>query len=533
MKTIYTGGHIYQGLNQFCEAFVVEAGRFAFTGKTGEALALAAPGDEIIDLGGKFVCPGFNDSHMHLVGYGQSLTRAPLHEYTESLSGMISAFREFALAHPPVTGGWIIGRGWNQDYFEDVSRMPDRHDLDQVSMEHPVMAVRCCGHCLILNSRAIEMLNITPDTPVPEGGSIGMENGQPDGRLYDNAMDIAYDALPSPTGEEARAMIRAACASLNACGVTSCHSDDYALPWRMAHRVFRQMAESGELTVRVYEQSNFQSAPALREFLEEGNTTGVGDEMFRVGPLKMLGDGSLGSRTAYLSRPYSDAPAAQGLLVFPQETLDEMIALANEHDMQVAVHAIGDGCLDNVLTAIERALSSHPREDHRHGVVHCQITRPDQLEKMAQMNLHIYAQTIFLDYDSGIVRDRVGDLADSSYCWKTLMNKGLSVSNGTDCPVERPDSLRGIQCAVTRAPLAGGGQYLPDQAFTVCEAIDSYTVRSAEGSFEEQIKGRIEPGMLADFVVLDESPFDVAPEKIKDIAVLETWLGGRQVFRRG
>ena len=218
------------------------------------------------------------------------------------------------------------------------------------------------------------------------------------------------------------------------------------------------------------------------------------------------------------------------MAVYSQETLDEVIGCAHARGMNVAVHAIGDACLDYVLNAVEKAMAAHPRPDCRHGVVHCQITRRDQLERMARLGMHIYAQSIFLDYDSRIVRARVGDLADTSYSWKTLMNMGLTVSNGTDCPVELPDALRGIQCAVTRAPLAGGEAYLPQEAFTVREALDSYTSAGARASFEENRKGRIEQGMLADFTVLGRNPFDTPPEELSRIPVLETWLGGRRVY---
>jgi len=535
MKHIYFNGLVYTGSPALAQAFIVEGDRFTFAGSASDALAQAHGEYVLHDLHGAFVCAGFNDSHMHLLSFGTTLTRARLNEHTRSLSDLIAHLREFAKTHPDRPGGWIIGRGWNHDYFTDVSRMPDRHDLDEVSTEYPVAAVRCCGHSLVVNSKALELLGITADTPAPEGGTIGMENGQPDGRLYDNAMDVVYAAIPEPTKEEAKAMIRAACRRLNAYGVTSCHSDDYtSLPWRTVNEIFREMEADGELTVRVYEQSNFQTVEALREFIEAGNVTGTGTDFFRIGPLKLLGDGSLGARTALLSRPYSDAPDTAGLAVFSEEQLDALIACAHEHGMQIAVHAIGDGCLDFVLASYERALAAHPRSDHRHGIVHCQITRADQLQRMIADNLHIYAQTVFLDYDSRIVHERVGDTAQTSYCWKTLMEGGLSVSNGSDCPVELPCVMAGIQCAVTRAALHEDAKpYLPEQAFTVREALDSYTVRSAEGSFEEHIKGRIQAGLLADFVVLGENPFEVPAHALKDIPILATCLGGRTVYERG
>lgn len=536
MRSIYYNGAVYTGELPLVEAFVVDDGKFLFAGSSREALALAREDTERVDLEGRFVCSGFNDSHMHLLNYGRTLRTAQLADHTGSLEELLCCLRAFEEAHPHTGAAWLMGRGWNQDYFTDVRRMPDRYDLDKVSTEVPICAVRACGHCLVVNSRALELLGVTADTPQPEGGRIGVENGEPDGRFFDNAMDQVYDAMPEPSREELKDMIRCACRELNARGITSSQSDDYfvyrKLPWQEINAAFRELEASGELTVRVYEQCNFADQESLEGFLAAGNNTGVGTELFCIGPLKLLGDGALGPRTAYLSRPYADDPSTCGIPVFSQETMDGMIACANAHGMQVAVHAIGDACLDRVLSAYEKALAAHPRQDHRHGIVHCQITRPDQLEKIARLRLHVYAQSIFLDYDVHILEQRVGaELAATSYSWKTLMRSGVSVSNGTDCPVEQPDALACMQCAVTRSTLRDHlGPYLPEEAFTVQEALDSYTIRGAEGSFEENRKGRIRPGMLADFVVLEQDPFAVEPERIREIPVYATYLGGRRVF---
>lgn len=536
MKTIYYNGVVYTGRMPLAEAFAVEDGEFVFAGSNEEAKALAKGEDVFVDLEGRFVCSSFNDSHMHLLGFGNALSVAQLANHTNSLADLLECLRDFEREHPHLGNAWLMGRGWNQDYFSDADRMPNRYDLDQVSTKVPICAVRACGHCLIVNSKALEILGVTADSPQPDGGRIGIENGVPDGRFYDNAMDQVYAAIPEPDKEGLKNMIRSACRALNAYGVTSSQTDDYCafrgVPWQQVNEAYKELEESGELTVRVYEQSNFTDLESLKEFVEAGNKTGVGTEMFKIGPLKMLGDGALGARTAYLSRPYADDPSTCGIPVFSQETLDEMIGYANEQGMQVAVHTIGDACLDRVLSAYEKALAENPREDHRHGIVHCQITRPDQLKKIEEMKLHIYAQSIFLDYDIHIVEERVGaELASTSYYWKSLMDHGISVSNGTDCPVELPDALSCIQCAVTRTTLRDHvGPYLPDQAFSVQEALDSYTIRSAEGSFEENRKGRIESGMLADFVVLDQNPFEVDVNALKDIPVHATYLGGKKVF---
>ena len=396
MTTIFYNGRVYTGDMQLASAFVVKDDMFTFAGEDAAALALACEGDERVDLGGRFVCAGFNDSHMHMLSYGNSLVTADLFAHTDSLEEMIAYFRDFARSCPDP---WLVGRGWNQDYFKDHSRMPDRCDLDRVSTDRPVIAVRCCGHAMGVNTRALEILGITAETPAPEGGSIGIADGAPNGQLFDNAMELVYSVMPAPDVTQVKEMLRRACRALNTYGVTSCHSDDYAafsnLPWQTVKQAYQELEASGELSVRVYEQCNFMDAASLAEFIRAGNVTGCGSYNFKTGPLKLHRSG-----------------------------------------MQCAVHAIGDKCLDWVLGAYEKALTKLPRADHRHGVVHCQITRPDQLEKMIGMRLHIYAQTIFLDYDSRIVRSRVGDsLAESSYNWKTLMEGGLSVSNGTDCPV--------------------------------------------------------------------------------------------------
>lgn len=536
MKTVYYNGKIYTGSDELQEAFVVENNQFVFVGINEEALAMADFDDILIDLEGNFVCAGFNDSHMHLLGFGNMLNAAQLAYHTTSLSELLQCLCDFESTHPHTDGGWLIGRGWNQDYFTDTHRMPTRYDLDKVSTEVPICAIRACGHSLVVNSKVIEMLGITANTLQPDGGHIGIANGEPDGLFYDNAMDMIYSAIPVPNKETLKQMIVSACKELNAYGVTSCQTDDFCLfrqvPWQTVIDAYKELEQESKLTVRVYEQSNFTEVADLQEFVEAGNNTGVGTDMFQIGPLKMLGDGSLGSRTAFLSRPYDDDASTCGIPVFNQETMDALVDYANAHDMQVAVHAIGDACLDSVLSALEKALAKNPRTDHRHGIVHCQITRPDQLKKIADMNLHVYAQSIFLDYDIRMVEQRVGSkLASTSYSWKTLLKDGVSVSNGSDCPVELPDVMAGIQCAVTRKTLKDGvGPYLAHEAFTIKEAIDSYTIRGAEASFEESKKGQIKEGMVADFVVLEESPFEVNENRIKDIKVISTYLGGKNVF---
>ena len=527
MKTLYYNGNVYTG-NDFTEAFIVKDGYFVKTGKNEELLKEGF--DEKVDLNNKFVCAGFDDSHMHLIGLGNTLNVAKLNEHSDSLKGMIEYLKEFSKDRVP--GSWIKGRGWNQDYFTDVKRMPSKYDLDEVAKDDPIILTRACGHCVVLNSKALELVHIDENTPSPLGGAIDFENGL----LYDNAIDMIDQYIPVPSKDEIKEMIRSSSRFLNSFGITSCQSDDYStfrqIPFELINEAYDELKKSGELTVRVFEQSNFTTLDELKRFVEAGNVTGVGDDKFKIGPLKMLGDGSLGSRSASLSKPYADDPSQIGFCLFTDEQMNSMIDYANAHNMSVAVHAIGDKCLDQVLTAIELALKNNPREDHRHGIVHCQISRPDQLDKIAELKLHVYAQSVFLDYDNHIVEARVGkELASTSYSWKTLMKNGVTVSNGSDAPVEIPDVMKGIECAVTRTSLDGTGPYLPDEAFTIKEAIDSFTKCSAIGSFEEDYKGMIKENYLADFVILDEDPFETEPKRLHEIKIKATYLGGHCVYQ--
>lgn len=532
MRIIYRNGAVYTGELPLCEAFVTEDGRFVYAGTNEGAMAFKEEGDGIRELKGRFVCAGFNDSHMHLLNYGNALRMADLSAHTTSMGGMKEYMKDFILEHNIRPGTWVKGRGWNHDYFEDGRRFPDRHDLDGISMEHPICLIRTCGHACVVNTKALELTGITKDTPQVEGGRFEVEaDGRPNGIFRENAMDLIYGRLPEPTKEDIKEMILAASHALNRCGVTSSQTDDLLafnnVPYERVLEAYRELEAEGRMTVRVYEQSQFTTLKDLKGFLEKGYHTGWGTPWFKIGPLKMLGDGSLGARSAYLSRPYADDPSTCGIPIFTREQFEEMVGYANSHGMQVAIHAIGDGILDDILAAYEKALKECPRPNHRHGIVHCQITRPDQLRKFEELSLHAYIQSIFLDYDIHIVEERIGkERAASSYNFKTLYET-THTSNGSDCPVELPDVMKGIQCAVTRTTVKDHvGPYLMEQAMSVQQALDSFTVEGAHASFEENEKGRIAPGMAADFVVLDSNPFEVPAGELARIRVEATYVNG-------
>ncbi len=530
-RKIFHNGTVYTGNGGFAKAFSVVDGIIADVWK--EEPETYGNEADMTDLQGCFVCAGFNDSHMHLLNFGKALDGADLSAHTGSLQDLKDCLRRHLADRWPGAGGWLLGRGWNQDYFSDTDRMPDRHDLDEVSDQVPIMITRTCGHCCVLNTPALEAAGITPESIDPNGGRIGRKDGVPDGRLYENAVGIPGEVIPVPSLKEIKDLIKNAAGRVNSYGITSVQTDDYGvfsgLDPLVVNRAYRELIGSGELTVRVHEQCNLGGAAELRDFVARGGTEAEEDVFFSAGTVKILGDGSLGSRTARLTSVYPGTDE-RGILIFSDEEMREQICIAAANGMNTVVHAIGDGCLDQVLDAFEYARSRYPGE-RRDGIIHCQVSRADQLKRIADLGLCVYAQSVFLDYDNHIVEALVpAETASTSYSWKTLLGYGVNVSNGSDCPVEYPDVLKGIQCAVTRTSMDGTGPYLPDQAFTVTEAIDSFTSSSAFASSEESIKGKIVPGMLADFTVLDSDPFNTDPFSISSIKVMSTWVGGKRVF---
>lgn len=544
---LFKNGEVYtqDGMQQ---AFVIENNRFVFVGTNEDAQnyvnKCSNATKECINLDGKFVCAGFNDSHMHLLGFGYTRNNADLSVCTSSISGLIEGFKQWYETHSVAKGRWICGRGFNQDYFEDEHRLINRYDLDKVCDHIPVIAVRACGHMCVVNSAALEFLGLNGnDVNINiEGGAVDVDtDGKLLGIFRENALNIVYDRMPGYTLEDVKQMIVMAAKSANSYGVTSVQPDDFlslsGVDDKMVRQAYKELAAEGKLTVRVNEQCQFVGPEELKQFLDEvcvnGKYTQPGDMWFKCGPLKILGDGSLGARTAFMLEPYADDASTCGIEVYKHDVLKEMISMAQSCGMPVCVHAIGDGMTDSVLRAYTETFEEMGfNPDHRCGIVHCQIMKPSHYDMFAKWKIHAYIQSIFLDYDIRIVENRVGkERAASSYNYKKYLDMGISMSNGSDCPVELPIPLRGIQCAVTRQSLDGKyGPYLPEQALSVKQALDSYTVGGAYASFEEDIKGDIKVGMLADFVILEKNPFAVNASEIGKIHVEATWIDGHCVY---
>ena len=536
MDLIFYNGKVVTMDDQdtICQAVAIEGNKIKAIGSDDEILSMKWEDTDLVDLQGRLMVPGFNDSHMHLLSYGYSLTMADLNG-SRSVEDVIKKTRDFMESNPVEEGRWIRGRGWNHDYFEGEKRFPTRYDLDQVSTDHPVCTTRTCGHVLTVNSKALEIMGIDKNTPQIPGGQFDLdENGEPIGIFREDAMRLVYDSIPSPELEEIKAMMKKASGDLNRMGITSVGTDDFeALPgsdYENVIKAYRDLVQEGENTVRIYEQCLLPKMERLQEFLDKGYRTGVGDENFKIGPLKLLIDGSLGARTAAMVKDYSDESGNRGIETATQDYLNGLVRTAHNEDCQVAIHGIGDRGMYMAFEAIEKALQENPRNDHRHGIVHAQITDMPLLEKFRDLNALAYIQPIFIDYDWKIVRDRVGEERErTSYNWKRMLDMGIHIPCGSDAPVETFDVMKGIYEAVTRKDLQGNpeGGWLPDQALTVKEALYGFTREGAFASFEEKEKGMIGEGYLADLVVLSDDIFEMEPDKIKDVKVQMTVFGGR------
>lgn len=536
MKEIYINGNVYTVTNGKAEAFIVENGKFIYVGNNNEALKHKDSDSEVIDLNNKFVTAGFNDSHMHLISTGSSLNMAEL-DKAKSMEELIQIGKNYLEEKNYDKGHWVSGFGWNQDYFDEPV-FPTRYDLDKISTDHPIYIIRACYHIYVVNSKALEMAGITKETPQIEGGQFDVdENGEPLGIFREAAVELITSKVLPLNFEEIKESIQIAIENCNSVGITSVQSDDFwesEVPHREIIRAFKELESENKLNIRMYQQAQFDSLDTLKNFIGEGYKTGVGSEKFKIGPLKLIGDGSLGARTAFLNQPYSDEPTTSGIGILTQEQLDEWVMYAHKNNMQIAIHAIGDKIMYMILNAYEKALKEMSRSNHRHGIVHAQITDKYILNKMKELDLQAYVQTIFIDYDSTIIESRVGkERMVDIYNFKTMLDLGINVANGSDAPVEWPTVVRGIQSAVTRAAFNSMDKpFLPEQAMTIEESIYSYTQAGAYASFEEDFKGSIEVGKVADFIVLDEDLLAVDPFKIKDVNVLKTYLDGKLVWQK-
>lgn len=545
MITLFKNGNIYtmdKGMAR-AEALVVEDRKFAYVGTAAGArewLLKNGAADREVDLLGRLVLPGFNDSHMHFVHLAKSMRSVNL-VGSKSIKEIKERMGKGLEKRSPGDTTWLDGEGWNQDYFVDEKRFPNRFDLDEISRDVPIIIKRTCFHIGVLNSAAMKAIGLTRETAKGYGNLVGLlPDGEPDGIIKESLLDDLKMQISNLTLEDLKEIIVEAQDKLLAKGLTSVQSDDVGYvpnsDYTLLFRAFKELEEEGRLNIRLGEQCLLGKKETMEEFSSRGYNLGWGTDKFRITSIKMLSDGSLGARTAALREPYADAPDTKGIEMFTQEELDDLVLLCQRNNCPAAIHAIGDRAMEMALNAIERAKKAEPQFNPRHGIVHCQISDEALLSRFRELEALAFIQPIFIDYDMNIVSDRVGEeLAKTSYSWKTMINKGVHASFGTDCPVESFDTMPNIYSAVARKNITGDNKrvYLPNEKLTMEEAIYAYTVEGAYASGEENIKGSLSEGRLADFIVLDRDLFNLgSEEEILDTNVVETYVDGELVYRK-
>ncbi|WP_372997273.1 amidohydrolase [Lutispora sp.] len=534
MKKIFSNGKIatMEREKPFAEGVVVSDGKIIFVGSNDDVLRYKDDDTQVIDLKGRLMVPGFIDSHMHLLNLGFFMKSIDL-SVAKSIENLKALITDFIKENSIEAGRWVLGRGWNQDHF-DVKVFPTRYDLDDISKEHPIVITRACGHAVVVNSKALELCGINRHTKQVEGGSIDLDhNGEPNGIFRENAIELIKEGMPKDDIKSIKDAIMAAQEKALSYGLTSVQSDDLesaaGAGYEDVIEAYRELVSEGKMKIRLYEQCLLPTMDKLMSFYDKGYYCHWGDEQFKLGPLKILTDGSLGARTAYLTKEYNDSSGNYGIATYTQDELDKLVFYAHERDMSVAIHCIGDKAMYMAFESIEKAKKTMPGKNVRHSIVHCQITDEKLLERFRELDVIAHVQPIFLDYDLHIVEDRIGtERAKWTYNWKTLIDKGVNVAFGSDCPVEPCNVMHGIYAAVTRKDLAGCPEngWLPEQKISVEEALFGFTLGAAYASFEEKMKGSIKEGKLADFTVLSEDIFEIEHDRLKDVEIAATIVNG-------
>ena len=500
------------------QAIAVSDEKIVYVGENSEASKFVGSNTKVVDLDGKTVLPGFTDCHVHVASFGRSLSALNLRNVT-SITQLKEIVSERSQQHESDT--WILGYGWDQEKFAE-KRLPTRWDLDKAAPNNPVILFRVCTHICVANSKALEKAEIERNTIAPFGGKIDRDpsTGELTGILREKALRLISKALPKESIEEIFQTCLMACRKAVESGLTGVH---WIIESPIEMHAIRKMREEGKLPLRVH-----LLAPA--EFMENleglGVGQGFGDSIVNVGGLKVLLDGSLGGQTAALYDPYDDAPETNGMLTYEQKDFEMLVLNAHKAGLQLAVHAIGDRAIDVALEAFEKALQKIPNVDHRHRIEHASVLDEKSIRRMKRLGIIASVQPHFTASDFWVEHRLGKKRAHWVYPFKSLMKAGVVVCGGSDCPVDPISPLLGIWAAVVRKRNFG-------ERLTVEEAIRLYTVNAAYASFEENLKGTIEEGKLADIVVLSDDPFKIEPEKIRDIKVSMTIVGGQISCKQG
>ncbi len=521
--------HTLHSAKPLAQALAVSRGRFTAVGSNDQIMRLIGPATRTIDARGKLLVPGFNDAHVHFLSGGQQLSSVQLRD-AATQAEFRSRIRDFAKQLPK--GTWITGGDWDHENWPDAP-LPTKELIDDVTPDHPVFISRLDGHMGLANSLALKMGGVDRNSVDPAGGLIVRDAsiGQPTGILKDAAMSLVAGKIPPLTFAQKQAAALAATNHAAALGVTSVQdmSGGSDVP------VLRDLFRRGELKTRIYAVAPL---PRWRDLAARGITAGAGDAWIREGGLKGFADGSLGSTTAFFFEPYHDDPRTHGLPsdeMFPDGAMFQRVRDADKAGLQVMVHAIGDRANDQMLTIFEQASQTNRPRDRRFRIEHAQHLREPDIARFAKLNVIASMQPYHCADDGRWAEKRIGhQRAQGTYAFDSLLDAGAVLAFGSDWNVAPLNPLLGIAAAVTRQTLDGKHPdgWIPEQKISVEQAVRAYTVGSATAEFAENEKGTIEVGKLADFVVLSQNIFKVAPTEISRTHALVTVVDGRVVYER-
>jgi len=522
---IITNARIWTGNadQPFAEAMAVSGDTIVAIGSNREVMKHRSVSGTLIDLGGMFVVPGFIDTHVHLLQGGSNLASVQLRD-ASTPEEFIKRIREFAATQKP--GTWILGGDWDGMGWESL---PARSWIDSVTSDHPVFVSRLDGHMALANSLAMKIAGIDRKVKDVTGGTIERDaRGELTGIFKDNAMDLISVKIPEQSAEEADLALVAAMKYLASNGVTSVHALDAAAYADGLDRV----RASGRQITRIY---YLQTISRWADMKEQVERAGRGDRWLSTGGVKGFVDGSLGSHTAAFLEPYTDLPTDTGLFVNSEQDLYTWVSAADKAGLQVAIHAIGDRAINTLLNIYERVAAENGDRDRRFRIEHSQHIAPADIERYGKLKVIASMQPYHAIDDGRWAEEYIGpERAKTTYAFRSLLDSGATLAFGSDWFVAPATPLEGIYAAATRRTLDGinPGGWIPEQKITVEEALKAYTINAAYASFEEDFKGTLEPGKLADFVVLDRDITAIDPVEIYDMKVQQTWVGGKKVFDR-
>jgi predicted amidohydrolase YtcJ len=513
------------------EAVAIYRNRILAVGSNSEIRKLAGLGTEVIDARGKLVLPGFNDAHVHFLGGGFQLSSVDLRDANtpKEFADRIAAF---ANKLPP--GRWITGGDWDHERWPGVdgkAPLPTKELIDAVTPNTPVFVSRLDGHMALANSLALKLAGITKDTADPDGGLIVRDpkTGEPTGVLKDAGMSPVWKVVPDATFEEKLAAAKAATEHAARLGVTSVQ--DMSAGNDVG--VYQTLLEKGELKTRIYAVSPL---PAWERLARTGVRAHFGNEMLRIGGLKGFADGSLGSTTAFFYEPYLDAPETRGLAgdeMFPEGAMLERVRQADRAGLQVMIHAIGDRANEQILNIFATVKGENGERDRRFRIEHAQHLRRQDIPRFASEKVIASMQPYHAIDDGRWAEKRIGhERAKTTYAFRSLLDSRVMLAFGTDWTVAPLDPMLSVYAAVTRRTLDGKNPdgWIPEQKISVDEAVRAYTVGSAYAEFQEQNKGTITTGKLADIVMLSEDIFSIDPREIERVKVVLTIMDGRVVY---